>query len=179
LLARLGVVFRIEAADVDETPAACAVPEEIAADLARRKARAVAERHADAVVLGADTLVVAEGGEILGKPRDDCDAHRMLRCLSGTTQSVITGVCLLTAGAQRVEAVTTRVTMRVISDAEIDAYIASGEPFGKAGAYAIQETGDRFVTNVSGSWTNVVGLPLERVAVMLREAGIAVPGTEA
>ncbi len=179
LLTRMGVRFRIEAADVDETSAARFLPEDVAPALAREKAQKVAQRHARAVVLGADTVVVTAEGELLGKPRDAADATRMLRELSGTTQRVITGVCVVSGGVASVETVTTHVTMRVITADEIDAYVASGEPFGKAGAYAIQETGDRFVTRVDGSWSNVVGLPVERVTAMLRAAGIHVPEAEA
>ena len=175
LLTRMGVQFRSEAADVDETSAARLIPEDLALEFARRKARAVAGRHPNAIVLGADTIVVAADGEVLGKPRDADDASRMLRKLSGTTQRVITGVCVLHAGVETRDAVTTRVTMRSITAHEIGTYVASGEPFDKAGAYAIQETGDRFVTDVDGSWTNVVGLPTRRVTQMLRMAGVLVP----
>ena len=145
--------------------------------LARRKARAVAARRGDGVpVLGADTLVVNAAGRVLGKPVDGAEARAMLRSLAGTTQLVITGVCVFTTREEIVDAVVTRVTMRDMTDDEIDAYVASGEPFGKAGGYAIQETGDRFVTGVDGSWSNVVGLPLERLTEILGE--LSLPVTE-
>ena len=174
LLAGIGVTFRVEPADVDETPSAGAPPEQVAREIAARKVRA-ASQSGDDPVLGADTIVVAADGEILGKPRDAGDARRMLRKLSGTTHRVITGVCVATDRGRRVALASdcTRVTMRPLGDAEIAAYVASGESFGKAGAYAIQETGDRFVTRIDGSWSNVVGLPLEMVEPMLRAAGIA------
>jgi len=137
--------------------------------LAYFKARAVADRCPDACVLGADTLV-AVAGEIMGKPADEADARRMLGALSGTRQEVITGVALICSDNTRlISSETTRVTMREILKAEIDAYIASGEWKDKAGAYAIQETADKFVTRVEGSFTNVVGLPMELVERMLRE----------
>jgi len=174
LLARLGVEFRVEPVDVDETPRPGDGGEDAARDIATRKALVVA-RTTDDPVLGGDTIVVAADGEFLGKPLDAADARRILAKLSGTTHRVITGVCLATArGARTTSAVeTTAVTMRPLGAAEIDAYVASGESFGKAGAYAIQETGDRFVVRVEGSRTNVVGLPLESVARLLRDAGVA------
>jgi septum formation protein len=176
LIARLGVEFRVEPADVDETPPPGAGGEDAARDIATRKALAVAKRT-DEPVLGADTIVVAADGEFLGKPRDAADARRILGKLSGTTHRVITGVCVATGrGARlRTAVATTAVTMRPLSAAEIDAYVAGGECFDKAGAYAIQETGDRFVVRVDGDRTNVVGLPLETAARLLREAGVA-PG---
>jgi septum formation protein len=177
LLARLGVEFRVEPADVDETPAPGASGEDAARDIATRKALAVA-RGVDDPVLGADTIVVAADGEFLGKPRDAADARRILRKLSGTTHRVVTGVCLATGRGAivRTAVESTAVTMRPLGESEIDAYVASGECFDKAGAYAIQETADRFVVGMTGDFTNVVGLPLSVVERLLRESG-AVPGT--
>ncbi len=175
LLEQLGIAFRVQAADVDETPPPRAAPDEAAREIARRKALAVLASAEGAPVLAADTIVVAADGEFLGKPADAADARRMLGKLSGTTHRVITGVCLARAGADpQTASDTTTVTMRPLTPAEIDAYVASGECDGKAGAYAIQETGDRFVLRVDGSWTNVVGLPMETVVSMLRDAGIGV-----
>jgi septum formation protein len=174
LVAGLGLGFRVEAADVDETPPRGASPEEAARAIARRKALAVAPRSGDDPILAADTIVVAADGEILGKPRDAADACRMLGKLSGTTHRVITGVCLVTGRGARVdvESDVTLVTMRRLTDGEVQAYVDSGECFDKAGSYAIQETGDRFVTRVEGSWTNVVGLPMELVRRLLDENGL-------
>lgn len=175
LLGELGIEFRVQAADVDETPPPRATPEAAAREIARRKALAVFASASGATVLAADTIVVAADGEFLGKPADAADARRMLGKLSATTHRVVTGVCLARAGAApREESDTTTVTMRALAPAEIEAYVASGECDDKAGAYAIQETGDRFVTRVEGSWTNVVGLPMELVERMLRDAGIEV-----
>ncbi|MGO9268899.1 MAG: Maf family protein [Terriglobia bacterium] len=123
----------------------------------------------DVIVLGADTEVVVEG-EILGKPRDDEDAARMLRLLSGRTHRVITGVCLARPPDQ-IEALdheTTLVTFRRLDDQEIGDYIRSGEPFGKAGAYAIQGLASRFVTRIEGCYFNVVGLPVALVYGVLK-----------
>ena len=174
LLASLGTEVRGVPTGADERPPPDFAPHFAAQEIARRKARAAAA-STDETVLAADTIVVAAAGELLGKPVDAADARRMLRKLSGTTHRVITGVCVATErGARTASAAdTTSVTMRPLSEAEIDAYVASGESFDKAGAYAIQESGDRFVVRVEGSWTNVVGLPLELVSRMLRDAGVA------
>ena len=174
LLAAHGVPFLVDPAAIDET-----LPEGMEAAAAARllaelKARAVAART-DGAVLAADTVVAAADGGILGKPAGMGEAREMLRRLSGTTHRVVTGVCLaLGRGARvRTESDTTFVTMRALTDAEVNEYAASGEPFGKAGGYAIQEHGDRFVTSVQGSWSNVVGLPMELTLRLLREEGIA------
>jgi septum formation protein len=135
--------------------------------LAYFKARAVAMTHPDSIVLGADTLCVLDG-EILGKARDADHAREILQRLSGTQHAVITGVAVCAPQGKRVIASeTTGVRMRPMSDAEINAYIDSGEWIGKAGAYAIQETADRYVDALDGSFDNVVGLPVDLVRRML------------
>ena len=139
--------------------------------LAYFKARAVLEAGLEGPVLGADT-VVAVAGRVIGKPADEAEARTMLRMLSGTRHEVITGIALLWASGRRlIGHETTFVTMREISAAEVDEYIASREWVGKAGAYAIQETADRFVVRVEGSFSNVVGLPLELLRRLLGEPG--------
>lgn len=173
LLSGLRARFRVDAADVDETiPPGTPAPEAAVA-LALKKAQTVAARSA-LPVLAADTIVVAADGGILGKPSCLSEAAGMLRRLSGTTHHVMTGVCLAFPGGRAPQTAigVTSVTMRPLSDDEIVGYAASGEPFGKAGGYAIQEKGDRFVTSVAGSWSNVVGLPLEIVEPMLRAEGL-------
>jgi len=144
--------------------------ETVAVRLARRKARAVARDLTKGRVIGADTLV-ALGDEILGKPADRAEAAAILSRLSGTRHAVITGVCVVDAatGRERTAAETTWVTMRRLSPAEIAAYVAGGEAEGKAGAYAIQETGDRYVERVEGDFDNVVGLPVALVKRLLRD----------
>jgi septum formation protein len=135
--------------------------------LAYFKASSVQRLHADRAILGADTIV-SVGSEILGKASGPEQAAEMLGKLSGTQHEVITGVALLGPGHWRmIVAEITHVTMRTIAPAEIDGYVDSGEWEGKAGSYAIQETGDRFVVNVEGSFSNIVGLPMELVARML------------
>jgi septum formation protein len=173
LLARLGVQFEVVTSGADESAPPGTAPDEVARVIARRKAMSVAPTR-DEPVLAADTIVVSADGEILGKPADAADARRILAKLSGTTHCVVTGVCLATGRGARLatESCSTSVTMRPLGDDEIAAYVATGECFDKAGAYAIQETADRFVTRVDGSFTNVVGLPLELVSRMLAAEGI-------
>jgi septum formation protein len=165
LLEAAGIAFAVAAPGVDEEEPAHGEPHGVAQRNARRKAEAVE----GAWVLGADT-VVALGRRLLGKPRDDGEAAAMLRALSGTTHRVVTGVALRTPGAMLVRSVETRVTMRPLSSDEIAAYVASGESAGKAGAYAIQESADRFVDRVDGPFDNVVGLPVATVRARLARA---------
>ena len=145
-----------------EPPVARGDPHEVALGHARLKAAAV---EGDCV-LAADT-VVAVGDRLLGKPADAREARAMLLELSGTTHRVVTAVVLRVMGLVRTASVETRVTMRELAPSEIDAYVATGEPMGKAGAYAIQESGDRFVVRVDGPFDNVVGLPVEAVRHLL------------
>jgi septum formation protein len=167
LLAGAGIAFRAVEPGVEEESPERGDPHAVALRNARRKALAV---RGDAV-LAADT-VVALGDRLFGKPSDDAEARATLRALAGTTHRVVTAVVLVAGGALFEGSAETRVTMRSLADAEIDAYVASGEARGKAGAYAIQETGDRFVTAVDGPFDNVVGLPMEVVRALLREAGL-------
>ena len=176
LLAEAGIAHRLLPAGVDEGIPPGTGPVEAATMLACRKARAAARTlgAGPALVLAADTVVALDDGRILDKPRDRAEAEAHLRALSGTTHSVVTGVCLLDlpGGAEEVFHAETRVTMRRLSEAEVRAYADSGEGLGKAGGYAIQENGDRFVTRVDGSRSNVVGLPVEEVAARLAARGI-------
>lgn len=170
LLRQAGIPFRIVPPTVAEpkTTAGLISPRRQAEALAYFKASDVWRRVGEVYVLGADTLV-AIGPSVLGKPSGEADARRMLRSLSRTRHEVITGVALLGPGGRRwVESEVTYVTMRPMSREEIDAYIASGEWIGKAGAYAIQDTAERFVECLEGSFSNVVGLPVERVKEMIR-----------
>jgi MAF protein len=173
LLARLGVPFVVEPAGVDERPAAGPFrAERHARRLARTKATAVAAQFGNATVLAADTIVVLRG-RLLEKPVDAADAVRMLKELRGRWHRVITGVALLNGPRVRVRHVGTRVLMRDYDDAEIAAYVATGDPFDKAGSYAIQATRFRPVQAIAGCHCNVVGLPLLTTARLLRGAGIA------
>ena len=172
LLDQIGLTFQVETADIDETPQLAEEPIAYVRRLAEHKAAAVFAKHIDRsrlIVLGADTTVVV-GDKILGKPEDDADAARMLRLLAGRTHRVITGVALLTATAPPlVAAETTEVEFSALTEREINAYVATGEPIGKAGAYAIQGRAAKFIPRITGDYFNVVGLPLARVTSMLAE----------
>lgn len=172
LLAQAGYEFDIEPADVNEREISAASPSEYVQRLAVAKAQAIAERFPDDVVLAADT-VVCLGEEILGKPIDAEHARRMLELLSGTTQIVITGVCVVRRAIelQITQRVMSAVQMDVLSAGQIQAYLKSGEWQGKAGSYGIQDD-DPFVRRVNGSHSNIVGLPMETVEPMLARAGI-------
>ena len=175
LLSELGVPFEVLPSDLPELwPEG--PPERAVESLALMKARAVASRLPAGIVLGADTAVFL-GGEVFGKPRDPDDARRMLRRLRERTHQVITGLALVEAGGRRetVTSVSTDVTMRSYDDAEIERYIRSGEPFDKAGAYAIQGEGGALVARVEGCYTNVVGLPLSTTRRLLESWGVLKP----
>ena len=172
LLARLIRDFVVVPSNVDEALAGPITPAPVAA-LALRKARAVAGRVTEGVVLGADTIVVVDG-QPLGKPTSHDDARAMLRRLRGRSHEVITGVGVVDAASRReaATAVVTRVFMASFTDQAIDDYVATGEPFDKAGAYAIQEKGRDLVAGYVGSYTNVVGLPLDATRRLLRDFGV-------
>ena len=168
LLRNAGIAFTVEPAHVPEQAMPDERPLEYAQRLARDKARAIFARHSDNVVLGADTIVVADE-HLLEKPRDEEDAARMLRLLSGRAHEVITGVCMVAPEFELVEAEITEVRFSPLSEAEIAAYIATREPMDKAGAYAIQGLASRWVERIDGCYFNVVGLPVPRVYRMLRQ----------
>jgi septum formation protein len=160
----------VEPADVDESLSPGETPDAYVLRVARAKTNAIAARHPqDRVVLGADTVVVA-GDEILGKPVHAADATRMLNLLSGTVHEVLTAVVVRSPDTVLAEVVRTRVHFIHLTREDIAWYVGTGEPDGKAGAYAIQGRGARFVDWIEGSWSNVVGLPLATVAGMLAEA---------
>ncbi len=169
LLRNAAIAFTIDPAHVSEQPNAHEMPANYARRLARDKARAVFARHPESAVLGADTVVVVDQ-HLLEKPNDKADAARMLRLLSGRTHQVITGVCLIAPGFEQTEAEITQVVFCELSDAQIAAYVASGEPMDKAGAYAIQGMASRWVERIEGCYFNVVGLPVPRVYRMLHAA---------
>ncbi|MEM7583144.1 MAG: Maf family protein [Acidobacteriota bacterium] len=171
MLERLGVTFTVRSVDIDETPHAGEPPEPYVRRLAESKARA-ARSDEHELVLAADTIVALED-QLLGKPRDEADARRMLRQLSGRSHRVLTGVAVWdTATADPQVAVEhTRVVFAPLSEDEIAWYAASGEPLDKAGAYAVQGLGALFVERLEGNYSNVVGLPLPLTYRLLREAG--------
>jgi septum formation protein len=169
--------FDVMPSDVDETVATSETPDGFVRRLARDKAEAVHARVPDRPVLAADTVVSIDG-QILGKPGDEADARAMLRRLSGREHVTITGVCLLyvVSSSLRREERVVRTTVRFVSlsEAEIDWYVGSGEPMDKAGSYAVQGLASRFVTQIDGSYSNVVGLPIAEVYDMCKTAGLLV-----
>ncbi len=173
LLELIGVPHIVTPADIDETPRGGEPADEYVRRLAREKAEAVCRVHRDLPVLAADTTVVVDG-EILGKPESEAEAHAMLEKLSDREHRVYTGLALWHAGSTTVGMSTSRVRFAPLSAAEIHAYWQSGEPQGKAGAYAIQGLGAVFVRDLAGSYTGVMGLPLYETAELLRNAGIPV-----
>ncbi len=172
ILGQLGVPFTVEPSDVDETPRPHEGPEDLANRLALSKARDVAARHTAGLVIGADT-VVERAGRLFGKPRDADDATGMLRLLRGGPHLVVTGLAVVRAsdGATRTGAVPATVTMRRYSDDEIAAYVATGEPLDKAGAYGAQGEGSRLIKRVDGPYLTVVGLPLDELLPLLHDLG--------
>ncbi len=169
LLRNAHIPFEVQPAHINEEPLPNEPAKACAERLAREKAQAIAQKRPNDAVLGADTVVVIDH-QILNKPVDAADATRMLRLLSGRTHQVITGVCLAVRDGHEVASETTSVTMSEISEEEIAAYVATGEPMDKAGAYAIQGIASRWIPRIEGDYSNVVGLPVARVYRMLQQA---------
>lgn len=176
LLRQIGLVpDAIEAADLDETPQAGETPRLLALRLAQAKALHVAQRAADAHVLAADT-VVAVGRRILPKADDDAEVRACLKLLSGRAHKVLTGVAVAAPdGRVAARLVESRVRFKRLSDAEVEAYVASGEGVGKAGGYAIQGRAGALVISLHGSYSGVVGLPLYETANLLAGLGVRLP----
>lgn len=182
LLALIGLPFRVIPSAFDESTLAPWPPDRHVLDSATAKAGDVAERIDDGVVIGADTIVVVDD-QVLGKPKDEKDARRMLWMLSGRAHHVYTGVCVIRRerGETVREArdyVRTEVLFCDLSDSVIDAYIATGEPLDKAGAYGIQERASVLIEGIVGDYFNVVGLPVHRLSRLLVEVGVPVLGCE-
>ena len=162
LLETAGVEFEICVSDADESIPEGTLPVDAAKMTAEKKALAVAESHKDAVVIGADTIVVANG-RILGKPADKADAEAMLTMLSGIEHEVVTGVCLVSGGEISSFAQISKVKFYELTAEEIKAYVATNEPMDKAGAYGIQGKGCTLVEKIDGDYFNIVGLPVAKV----------------
>lgn len=171
ILASLQIPFRVVASGVAEQIREGEPAVEAVLRLASEKAADVASHHPSAPVLGADTVVFL-GSDVLGKPSDDEEAGRMLRLLSGRVHRVATGVCLLAGGRRQEHCEVSEVRFAPLSEEEVGWYVASGEARGKAGAYAVQGLAARFVEEVRGSYSNVVGLPARAVYLLLRQAGL-------
>ena len=159
LLKQISIPFVVVVSDAEEVSGNSWTPAALVVENAKRKARAVAEKYPDSPVLGADTVVSSEG-KIFGKPKDKDEARKMLTALSGKMHEVTTGLALINRNEIRTTSVTTKVFFDTMTKADIDAYIATEEPMDKAGAYAIQGKAARFIEKIEGSYSNVVGLPL-------------------
>jgi septum formation protein len=173
LLRAAGFEFTVRTAEVDESIEPQETPEGYVRRLAEKKAMAVTIQPAE-MILGADTIVVV-GDEILGKPRDEDHARAMLEKLSGRRHDVYTGVCLRTAESIQTSFSCTGVWFDAMDPSEIDAYVRSGEPLDKAGAYAIQGLAAKYIPRVDGSYSNVVGLPVDLVQRMMKERAHGLP----
>ena len=172
ILRAVGWPFEARAANINEAMAADESPSQYVVRLAREKAEAVAGERLFGLVLGADTIVVT-GGRVLGKPRDAQEARHMLRLLRGGWHEVLTGVALVRAETKQcvVAYETTRVRFAAMSDAEVQWYVATGEPMDKAGAYAVQNRAALFIEAIEGDYWNVVGLPVRLVYQLAQEIG--------
>jgi septum formation protein len=168
LLANAGIEFIVDPANVDETQRPDEAPHDFAVRLATEKAQAVARRHNRDLVLGADTVVIVDR-EVLGKPADEASAHLMLRMLRDRTHYVSTAIALVSDNRVVTHVETTTVVVGKITDAEIEEYIASGEPMDKAGAYAIQGRASRWISRIEGDYFNVVGLPVAALWRLLED----------
>jgi septum formation protein len=173
LLRSIGLAFDVIPSHVPEERAAGEAPEEYVARLSREKANAIANDHPDEWVIAADTTVLF-GDQLLEKPVDAADAKRMLATIAGKTHIVYSGVTLehAASGYRDTRVAESEVRMLPLSPEDIDWYVATGEPFDKAGAYAVQGISAMFIESIHGSFTNVVGLPLAMLFLMLRKAGI-------
>lgn len=170
LLGLTGLDFRVQAADIDETMDPGKPPYDEVARVSRKKADAV-ERGSDDVVIAADTIVVC-GDRVLGKPKDEAQAKQMLSLLSGREHQVMTGMTVLRADRAVTVTEVTHIRFRELTEAEICAYVSTGDPMDKAGAYGIQGGGALFVTGMDGDYYNVMGLPVCRLTMILRQLGI-------
>ena len=172
LLERMGLDFTVRVAPLDETMDPFAHPSDEVARVAQLKAKTVYPYCNDGdIIIGADTIVVCDS-LVMGKPRSESEAFSMLRRLSGRDHQVMTGLCVLTDNYEETVTVTTTLRMRPLSDEEIRAYIATGEPMYKAGAYGIQGFASMFVVGIDGDYYNVMGLPICTLAMILRKCGV-------
>ena len=172
LLKQANLTFTVLPSHMKESIAPYSSPQDAVKSLARKKAMDIFQQHPDNVILAADTVVVFQG-KILGKPADEQEAYEMLERLSGRQHDVFTGVAIVSADAEIVFYDATRVTFWDLEREDIERYVASGEPFDKAGAYGIQGLGAIFVKEIQGDFYNVVGLPLSRTVRQLKSLGMA------
>lgn len=179
LLEKMGLTFQVEPSNTDEILEPGLTPQQEVVHLSLGKAKAVAAGHSEpAVVLSADTVVELDG-KILGKPHSQTEAAEMLRALSGRSHRVLTGVTVMGPEGTMTHCEETEVYFRALTEEEIQWYVGTGEPMDKAGAYGIQGCAAMFIEKIHGDYYNVMGLPVCRVGLMLRQAGIPLLGAEA
>jgi len=173
LLGKIGLRFKVEPSNYEEDIPSELEPHELAQKISLEKAKVVASKHQNVIVIAADTFIVF-GGQILGKPHTEKEARKMLEAISGKSHSVITGFSIIDTSKNKTlsKSVETKVYVRKLTLAEIDAYVKSKEPLDKAGAYAIQGLGAVFVEKIEGDYFNVIGLPLSALTEALKEFGI-------
>ena len=170
ILENMGVDFIIDVADADESVDGSLSPVEAVCEISRRKARAVVPRHEgeDFIVISADTVVVING-KIIGKPKDEEDAFNILKSLSGKTHEVYTGFTVTDGKDEKTDFEVTQVHFKELDDDAVTRYIATGECMDKAGAYGIQQKGNLFVEYIHGDYYNVVGFPISKICVTVKE----------
>jgi len=173
LLKKIGLKFKVELSNYEEDIPSGLEPHELAQKISLEKAKVVASKHQNVIVIAADTFIVF-GGQILGKPHTEKEARKMLEAISGKSHSVITGFSIIDTSKNKTlsKSVETKIYLRKLTLAEIDAYVKSKEPLDKAGAYAIQGLGAVFVEKIEGDYFNVIGLPLSALTEALKEFGI-------
>lgn len=173
ILEQGGLNFTVEVSDYEEKSIPGVVPSEFVETLSLEKAKAVAKNHNDAIIIGADTIVVLDN-QILGKPKTKEDAREMLKKLSGNTHSVFTGFTVIDTVNKRTitNHVETRIRFKNLSEEEISGYVETGEPMDKAGAYGVQDRGALFVEYIEGDYSSVMGLPILKIFEILKELGI-------
>lgn len=173
ILKRAGVEFEVETSDYEEDLEQELAPHELVKKLSQGKARAVAEEHDDAIIIGADSVVVIDG-EVIGKPTDETDARAMLHSMSGRDHIFLTGYTIIDTenGKEITKTAETKARFKKLSEEEISAYAASGEPMGKAGAYALQGRGVLLVEKIEGEHSTIMGLPVSALAETLKEFGV-------
>jgi septum formation protein len=175
LLRLLQIEFEAQSSQVAEIAEANESPRDMVVRLARAKAEAVHKLRPEAIIIGADTVVVCDS-QVFGKPASLEDARRILRQLSGRTHEVLTGICLIHGNTPKVNCSRTVVEFSSLTDQEVEWYLSTGEPMDKAGAYGIQGLGARFISRVNGCYSNVVGLPLSLLYQMLKQVGYRFDG---
>ncbi|HUD04551.1 MAG TPA: Maf family protein [Patescibacteria group bacterium] len=173
ILEQVGLNFEVMVSDFDETKIKFKTPQEMVEKLSLAKAKLIAKKNPGAIIIGADTTVIFKK-EIIGKPKSKADAFRILRLLSGNTHEIVTGFTVIKGSKSITKHVISKVKFKKLSNAEIKAYVATGEPMDKAGGYGIQEKGGLFMENITGDYFNVVGLPIFAVAQALKQFGVGI-----